>query len=102
MTTDDTPTQPQASTTGSAPAPTTAPAPGPGALQAPPLPKTQPRSGPIVAGTLLLVLCAYAVVHALGGTIDATAWIITTVIGLGAILLIVGVVVLARGSRGAQ
>lgn len=59
----------------------------------------RPRSGPIVAGTLLLVLCAYVAVRTAGGSIDATTWIIATIIGLGALLLIVGIAVLVRTPR---
>lgn len=58
-----------------------------------------PRSGPIVAGTLVLVFCAYVVVQTMGGTIDATTWIIATILGLGVLLLAVGLAVLLRGSR---
>lgn len=99
MSPEGTPTQPQAPAFGTAPTATPTPTSSQPIPETATVPKPQPRSGPIVAGTLLLVLCAYAIVHALGGTIDATTWIIATVIGLGAILLIVGIVVLARGSR---
>lgn len=99
MSPEDTPTRPQAPAFGSAPTTTPTPTSTPRMPETATIPKSQPRSGPIVAGALLLVLCAYAIVHALGGTIDATTWIIATVIGLGAILLIVGIAVLVRGSH---
>lgn len=62
--------------------------------------KPRPRTGPIVWGALVLVFCAYIASREMDhDAIDPTTWVITTIIGLGALLLIVGVVVLARGSR---
>lgn len=61
--------------------------------------RLSPRSGPIVAGTLVLVLCAYVVVQTMGGSVDTTTWIIGTILGLGVLLLLVGIAVLTRGSR---
>ncbi|MGO2140931.1 MAG: hypothetical protein ACTH30_11015 [Leucobacter sp.] len=67
-----------------------------------PAPATQkrprPRTSPIVWGALILVFCAYVAVRAAGGSIDVTAWLITTILGLGALLLVVGVAVLVRSS----
>ena len=50
-------------------------------------------------GALVLAFCAYIAARSLGGAVDATTWIITTIIGLGALLLCVGIAVLVRGSR---
>ena len=61
--------------------------------------KPRPRTSPIVFGALILVFCAYVAVRAAGGSIDPIAWLITTILGLGALLLLVGVAVLVRGSR---
>lgn len=62
--------------------------------------KTAVRTGPIVWGCLVLVFCAYvAVSEFTGGAVDTATWIITTVIGLGALLLVVAVAVLVRGGR---
>lgn len=61
--------------------------------------KARPRTSPIVWGALILVFCAYVSVQALGGSVDPTAWLITTMLGLGLLLLGVGVAVLVRGSR---
>ena len=61
--------------------------------------RLQPRSGPIVAGVLVLIVCAFVVVKNLGGSIDVTTWVIATVIGLGALLLAVGIAVLVRDAR---
>lgn len=116
MSTEETPTPTPAPTTGQAlsEAPTSAqaqqPAPAPAPASAPvpvPVPasaqaKLSPRSGPIVAGTLVLILCAYVVVQTMGGRVDATTWAIGTILGLGALLLLVGIAVLARGARGSR
>lgn len=94
-----------APTTASEPVPGTGPEatlqPGPGSAPRPgPEPtKLRPRTGPIVWGALILMFCAYVAVQAMGGAIDPIAWLITAVLGIGTLLLIVGVVVLARGSR---
>lgn len=61
--------------------------------------RLRPRTGPIVWGALVLVFCAYVASRSLGGSVDAAAWIITTIIGLGVLLLAVGIAVLVRGSR---
>lgn len=103
MSTEETPPQipEQASSQAapSAPAPEPTPAPAPAPAPAPGPANLSPRSGPIVAGTLVLVFCAYVVVQTLGGRVDATTWIIGTILGLGALLLLVGIAVLTRGSR---
>lgn len=77
------------------PQPAAAPATVPPASQR----KPRPRTSPIVWGALILVFCAYVAVRAAGGSIDLTAWLITTILGLGALLLVVGVAVLVRTSR---
>lgn len=80
-------------------------APAAGAPAGSPLPaqprggKPRPRTTPIVWGSLILVFCAYVAVRAAGGAIDPAAWIITTILGLGALLLVVGIAVLARSQR---
>lgn len=62
--------------------------------------RPRPRTGPIVWGALILVFCAYVAAHrASNGAVDTTTWIITTVIGLGVLLLAVGITVLIRGPR---
>ncbi|MFF8817210.1 hypothetical protein ACF07D_04320 [Leucobacter sp. NPDC015123] len=61
--------------------------------------KPRPRTSPIVWGALILVFCAYVAVRAAGGSIDVTTWLITTILGLGTLLLVVGVAVLVRTSR---
>ncbi|KAM9863058.1 hypothetical protein ACI1US_01060 [Leucobacter sp. BZR 635] len=61
--------------------------------------KPSPRTGPIVWGALILVFCAYVAVQATGGSVDPIAWLITTILGLGVLLLGVGVAVLVRSSR---
>ncbi|WP_217133375.1 hypothetical protein [Leucobacter chinensis] len=90
------PAQPQpapAASQPTAPAPTPAPAPQPPA-------KSRPRSGPIVWGTLMLAFCAWVTQRALFPDIVQTGlWIALTVLGLGALLLIVGVSVAMRGKR---
>lgn len=57
------------------------------------------RTSPIVWGALILVFCAYVAVRTMGVAVDPTAWLITTITGLGALLLIVGIAVLVRGQR---
>ena len=61
--------------------------------------KPRPRTTPIVWGSLILVFCAYVAVRAAGGAIDPATWIITTILGLGALLLVVGIAVLVRSQR---
>lgn len=68
-----------------------------------PLGPPRTRTGPIVWGCLVLVFCAYiAVSRFTGGAVDTATWIITTVVGLGALLLVVAVAVLIRGGRGRE
>ena len=56
-----------------------------------------PRTGPIVWGALILAFCAYVVQRTVSPTsIDTTGWVAITVIGLGALFLIVGIVVMVR------
>ncbi|NLA65696.1 MAG: hypothetical protein GX862_07190 [Leucobacter sp.] len=60
----------------------------------------RPRTGPIVWGALILVFCAFVTQRTLApGTVNATTWIIASMIGLGALLLIVGVAVIFRSRR---
>lgn len=60
-------------------------------------PQTRPRTGPIVWGALILAFCGYVAQLTLApGNIDATTWIIVTIIGLGILLLGVGATVLIR------
>lgn len=105
MSTEETPTAHTSHTPAEAqgPSQTSSPAQPPTTSQPPATPqppaKLQPRSGPIVAGTLLLVVCAYVVVQSVSGPIDAKTWFIATILGLGVLLLLVGVAVLARGPR---
>ncbi|GAA2822811.1 hypothetical protein FB468_1663 [Leucobacter komagatae] len=88
---------PSAHTTHAAPTPHTVS--GPATVPAPAAQKRpRPRTSPIVWGALILVFCAYVAVRAAGGSIDVTAWLITTILGLGALLLVVGVAVLVRSS----
>ncbi|MGO3147236.1 MAG: hypothetical protein ACTIJ6_06115 [Leucobacter sp.] len=61
--------------------------------------KSAPRTSPIMWGSLILVFCAYVFVRAEGWSVDTTTWIIMTIIGIGALLLVVGIVVLLRNSR---
>ena len=62
--------------------------------------RPRPRTGPIVWGALVLAFCAYVATSiANNGAVDTRSWIITTVIGLGVLLLGVGVAVLFRSGR---
>lgn len=62
--------------------------------------RPQPRTGPIVWGCLLLAFCAYLVQRVFApGTVDTAFWITGTVFGLGALLLGVGIAILARNAR---
>ncbi len=61
--------------------------------------KPTPRTSPIVWGSLILVFCAYVFVRTEGWSVDTTTWLITTIIGLGALLLVVGIAVLLRNTR---
>lgn len=59
-----------------------------------------PRTGPIVWGALILVFCGYVAQRAFGsGALDGDAWVIATLLGLGAILLAVGAAVIIRNRR---
>ncbi|MBK0419969.1 hypothetical protein JD276_13105 [Leucobacter sp. CSA1] len=59
-----------------------------------------PRTGPIVWGALILAFCCYVAQRALApGTVSAATWITVTVIGLGALLLLVGTAVVLRNAR---
>lgn len=61
---------------------------------------TGPRTGPIVWGALVLVFCAYVVQRTIApASIDSAGWIAATVIGLGALLLIVGIGVIVGNRR---
>lgn len=60
----------------------------------------RPRTGPIVWGAIFLAFCAYVAQRWIApGSIDAVTWVITATIGLGALLLVVGLAVIVRGSR---
>lgn len=61
--------------------------------------KLRPRSGPIVWGALILVFCAYVAARTVGFSVDTTVWVITSIIGIGALLLLVGIAVLIRSAR---
>lgn len=62
--------------------------------------RTGPRSGSIVWGVLVLAFCAYVVQRVLApGTVDAALWVTGTLLGLGAVLLIVGFGLLLRRER---
>lgn len=62
--------------------------------------RTGPRTGPIVWGALILAFCGYTAQRAFGaGDLDTAWWITATVIGLGALLLIVGTTILLRSRR---
>lgn len=82
-----------APSSNTAPAPDTAPA-----VKIPPT-KSGPITGSIVWGALVLVFCAYVASREMGGVIDPITWIIATFIGLGALLLVVGMIIVLRGSR---
>jgi len=63
--------------------------------------QSRPRTGPIIWGALILAFCVYVAQRSLApNTLDTTTWLIAGVIGLGALLLVVGVAVLLRGARG--
>lgn len=81
---------------------------GPGTSNSPDGPGTpvaqakrpQPRSWSIVWGVFVLVVCVYSAAQLLNpGSVDPTAWVIATTIGLGVLLLAVGIVVVVRGRR---
>lgn len=60
----------------------------------------RPRTAPIVWGALILVFCAYMLQQTLAPeSVDSTTWAITSVIGLGVLLLVVGIAVIVRGRR---
>lgn len=60
---------------------------------------SQPRTGSIVWGTLVLVFCAFVTSHEMGNVIDPTTWIIGSILGIGALLLIVGLTIVLRGPK---
>lgn len=61
----------------------------------------QPRSGPIFWGAIVLAVCVYVAAQVFApGSIDGTAFIIGSVLGLGVLLLAVGAAVLVRNRRG--
>lgn len=63
-------------------------------------PRPLPRTGPIVWGALILVFCGYVTQRAFGsGSLDGDAWVIATLLGLGALLLAVGAAVIMRNRR---
>jgi hypothetical protein len=62
--------------------------------------RLRPRTGPIVWGCLILAFCAYIVQRVYApDTVDTAFWITGTVFGLGAVLLGVGIAILARNAR---
>ncbi len=62
--------------------------------------RPRPRTGPIVWGALILVFCGYIVQRTLApGAIEPLTWAIASGVGLGVLLLVVGVAVIARGAR---
>ena len=62
--------------------------------------RLRPRTGPIVWGAIFLAFCVYVAAQtAAPGSVDTTTFVIASVIGLGALLLAVGVAVLARNAR---
>lgn len=61
---------------------------------------TRPRTGPIVWGSLILVCCAYLAQRTIAPeSVDTITWAIASVVGLGLLLLVVGIVVIVRGTR---
>ena len=122
-TAETTPLEPAVAGSAPMPAPEQAPAPepadGPGfappsAAPAAPSPTGPParpeapfatqrrrvRTGPIVWGSLILVLCAFVVQLSLApGAVDPAVWISGTVLGLGVLLLGVSAGILARNAR---
>lgn len=62
--------------------------------------RPRPRTGPIVWGAIVLAFCVYVATQTLApGSIDATTFLIASVIGLGVLLLVVGAAVLVRNGR---
>ncbi|MGJ0205008.1 hypothetical protein [Leucobacter sp. gxy201] len=62
--------------------------------------KPGPRTGPIVWGALVLAFCGYVAQRVFGsGASDTGWWVAATIVGLGALLLVVGIVVVIRGAR---
>ncbi|MFV0434465.1 MAG: hypothetical protein ACK5LO_10845 [Leucobacter sp.] len=91
------PTAPAQPTAATAPSPEAAPD---GRSDSGPAPRRGTRTGPIVWGALILAFCGYVAQRLFGeGGVDTTWWITATVIGLGALLLVVGLGVLIRGRR---
>lgn len=59
-----------------------------------------PRTGPIVWGALILVFCGYVLQRTFGdGRVDSATWATAAVIGVGALLLVVGAAVILRDRR---
>lgn len=62
--------------------------------------RSGPRTGPIFWGVLILVFCAYVTQRSLApDTVDTTVWATGTLLGLGAVLLLVGLGLLFRRNR---
>ncbi len=77
--------------------PRTEPWPNP-AVRAPA--RLRPRTGPIVWGTLFLMFVAFVAQRVFfPGYIPPVAWVTLTVIGIGVMLLVVGVVIVLRNGR---
>lgn len=61
------------------------------------------RTGPIVWGCLVLLFCAYVAQRTFApGTIPQEFWLIGSLLGLGALLLGVGIAIVARNWRESQ
>lgn len=61
---------------------------------------SRPRTGPIVWGAIVLLICVYAALQLVApGGIDTTTFVIFSTIGLGLLLLIVGGAVVVRNTR---
>ncbi|WP_449277680.1 hypothetical protein [Leucobacter sp. GX24907] len=62
--------------------------------------RSVPRTGPIIWGVLILAFCAYVTQRSLApDTVDTTVWATGTLLGLGAVLLLVGLGLLFRRNR---
>lgn len=62
--------------------------------------KQQPRTGPIVWGTLLLALCVWVGGRTFfPGVVSGEVFLILTAIGLGVLLLGIGIAVAVRNHR---
>lgn len=59
------------------------------------------RTGPIIWGALILAFCGFVLQRTLApASIEPAMWITATVLGLGALLLAIGIVVAIRGRTG--